>query len=166
MTIQAIYQGAQALINQIIRKESTAQGHYLTGALEDSLASLVKKEGGADVMQGTAVYYAQFVNEGLPASSASFKQVPFLIEYFEKRGYPFYSTSGVDARTLAFATIAKWKKEGMPTQASKRFSKTGSRVQMIENAITGSEGRIDEFMGDSFDFGVEEQFQKEKSETI
>lgn len=162
MTIKTIYEGAERLLNQIIRKESTDQGHNLTGALEDSLSHKVTREGGADVMQGLAVHYAQYVNDGVPAESASWKQFPFLVEYFKKRGV----TDDRQAKAAAAATIRVWMREGMSTQASKRFSKTGSRQNMIENAIAGNDGRIDDFMSDSFDFGVEEQFQKEKTETL
>lgn len=164
MTIKEIYQGAQRLIDQIIRKESSAQGHFLTGALEDSLDSSVAKEGKADVMQGLALYYAQFVNEGVPASSVSWKQFPFLVEYFKKRGVT--GDDDRDAKAAAAATIRVWMRDGMPTQASKRFSSTGSRVQMIENSIAGNGSKIDGYMGDAFDFHVEEEFQNEKNETV
>lgn len=166
-TIADIYQGAERLINQELRKEMIAQGHHLTGAMEDSLEAEISQEGKADIMQGYAVLYTKFVNEGFPAASASMKQMPFLIEYFQKRGYPIYSSGGgLTAVSLAAMTIKKWMKEGMPTQASKRFSGTGSRTNMIENAFIGAEVRIDEYMSNSLDFAVEEVFQMEKSETI
>lgn len=160
-TIADIYEGAERLINSIIRKEMIDQGHHLTGAMEDSLDKKVFKKGKAEVMEGFAVYYTQFVNEGFPASSASFKQVPFLIDYFRKRGL-----GEREAQSAAFATVKTWMKEGMPTQASKRFSRTGSRTNMIENAFAGSGDRIDDYMSNGIDFVVEERFQMEKSETI
>lgn len=166
-TISDIYKGALVLINQELRKEMFAQGHHLQGKMEDSLDADVLKEGKADVMQGYAVYYTKFVNEGFPPQSASFKQFPFLLDYFIKRGYPVASTGGkLTAGALAAMTIRKWMREGMPTQASKRFSSTGSRTNMIENAFVGAEPKIDEFMSSGLDFVVEERFQLEKSETI
>lgn len=167
-TIADIYEGAEKLINDVIRKEMVAQGHHLTGAMEDSLSSDIYKKAKADVMDGTAVYYTKFVEGGFPAASASFKQVPFLIEYFIKRGYPLASTTPgtLTATNLAFMTVKKWMKEGMPTQASKRFSSTGSRTNMINNALVGADAKIDDFIGNGIDFIVEERFQKEKSETI
>lgn len=167
-TIADIFQGAERLINEIIRKEMVAQGHHLTGAMEESLSSNIYKQAKAEVMEGTAVYYTKFVDEGFPAASASFKQVPFLIEYFIKRGYPVASTNPgtLTATQLAFMTVKKWMKEGMPTQASKRFSTTGSRTNMIESAFVGADSKIDEVITGGLDFVVEEYFQKEKSETI
>ena len=167
MTIEDIYQGAERLINKILRDEMVAQGHHLTGAMEDSLVSDVFTKGKQKIMEGFAISYTKFVNEGFPAASASMKQYPFLLEYFVKRGYPIYSTKGnVTAGALTAMTIKKWMREGMPTQASKRFSSNGSRTNMIENAFAGANNEIDEYMGNSFDFVVEEKFQKEKSETI
>lgn len=160
-TIADIYRASEHLINEILKKEIVAQGHHLTGALEDSLQADVSKKGSADLMEGFANYYAQFVNDGFPAASATFKQVPFLIEYFKQRGLGEKEATGA-----AFATVKKWMNEGMPTQASKRFSQTGSRTNMIESAFLGAEVRIDEVLTNGFDFVVEEKFQKEKSETI
>lgn len=167
MTIADIYKEASKLINQFIREEMVAQGHHLTGEMEESLSSEVGMIGKAEVMDGFAVYYTQIVNDGFPAASASFRQFPFLVEYFVKRGFPVYSTSGaLTANQLAAMTIRKWMKEGMPSQASKRFSGTGSRTQMIESAFVANEHKVDELMENGFDFIMEEEFQKEKSETV
>jgi hypothetical protein len=160
-TIADIYQGAEEVINEILRKEIVAQGHHLTGAMEESLSSEVSTKGKSEIMEGFAAYYTQFVNDGFPATSASFKQVPFLIDYFKKRGLP-----EKEATAAAFATVKTWMKDGMPTQASKRFSETGSRTNMIENAFAGHSNEIDEFIGDGLDKLIEEEFQLEKSETI
>lgn len=155
LELKDIYQGAQNLINQLIRKESTAQGHYLTGALEDSLESKVT----GNNLEGFAIYYTKFVEEGVPAASASMRQFPFMVRYFQKRGLGLREAKGAAA-----ATIHKWQKEGMSTQASKRFSQTGARQHMIEAAFMNPE--IDEYMGNTLDFAVDEHYKKEKSETI
>lgn len=161
-SVQEIYRGAELLINNLIRKESSAQGHFLTGALEDSLEGDYSQKGSAELLEGFAVYYTRFVNDGVPAESASYKQAPFLIQYFQARGL-----SEQEAVAAAFATINTWKKEGgMPTQASKRFSDTGSRTNMIENALVGAQPIIDEYMSSSFDFMMEELVHEEKNETI
>lgn len=166
-TIADIYKGAEAFLNDIIRREMVAQGHHLTGAMENSLEADISQDRKADIMQGFAVYYTQYVDQGFPAKSASFKQFPFLLEYFIKRGYPEKSASGeLTAPALAAMTIKKWMREGMPTEMSKRFSSTGSRTQMIENAFVGAAAKIDEYIGNGIDFVVEERFQMEKSETI
>ena len=167
-TIADIYNGAERFINEIIRKEMVAQGHHLTGAMEESLEGEITKAGKAEALEGFAVKYTQYVNDGVKAESASMRQFPFLVEYFNQRGYPEYSSnsSTLTSRALAAMTIKKWMKEGMSTQASKRFSSTGSRQNMVENAIKGSEVKIDEYMNNSFDFLIDEEYKKEKSEVV
>ena len=160
-TVKDIYEGAVRLINNFIIKEIVAQGHRLTGKMEESLDSKIFKKGKAEVMQGFAIEYTKWVNEGFPAASASFKQVPFLIEYFKKRGY-----EEKEAVSFAFATVKKWMKEGMPTQASKRFSSTGSRTNMIENSFVGNKDKLNEYMGNGFEFAVTERFKKLKGGKI
>ncbi len=161
LTIEEIYRGAEALINQLIRKESSAQGHYLSGALENSLTAEIHKAGKANVMEGFAIDYTKYVNEGVPAASASMKQFPFVYKYFLARGL-----GDKEAKGAAAATIKKWMKEGMSTQASKRFSETGARQHMIQSAFVGGQPQIDEYMNSVFDHSMEEQFQQTKSETI
>lgn len=161
MTVAEIYEGAERFINEFLRKESEHQGHTLTGAMEDSFSAQKSKSGTVDTMQGFAVFYSQFVNDGVPAASASMKQFPYLVNYFRQRGL-----GDKEAKGAAAATIKTWMKEGMSTQASKRFSSTGSRQHFIENAFVGNNVKLDEYMTSSFDFAVEEQFQKTKSETI
>lgn len=160
-TIADIYEAAERLINEIIKKEMAAQGHHLIGSMEESLVSQIGKKGKADTMEGFAVHYTKFVNEGFPASSANYGQVPFLIDYFKKRGL-----AEKEATAAAFATVRVWMKEGMPTQASKRYSSTGSRTNMIENAFAGNESKIDDFITSGIDFVVDEHYRKEKSERI
>ncbi len=166
-TVKELYQGAERLINEILRQEMVDQGHHLTGAMEESLTSETKSTAKQDIMQGLAIGYTKFVDQGFPAKSASFKQVPFLIDFFVKRGFSLVARSGeFSAVAMAFATVQKWKKEGMPTRSSARFSKTGARTNMIANAFVGSASKIDNFMTDGFDFLVTEKFKKERDETI
>ena len=163
-TVAEIYDAAERFINQLLRKESADQGHTLTGAMEDSFTSEHRSSGRKEVMEGFAVHYTRYVNDGFPGASASMKQFPFLVEYFKARGVR--GENDREAKAAAAATIKVWMREGMSTQASKRFSKTGSRQNMIENAFEGNSSRIEEFMSNSFDHVVEEQFQRNKSETI
>lgn len=167
-TISDVHIGAERLINEELRKEMVAQGHHLTGNMEDSLEKIIYKDGKADVMDGYAAYYSKFVNDGFPAKSASMRQYPFLLDYFIKRGYPVASSNPgtLTAGALAAMTIRKWMKEGMPTVASSRFSSVIRRKRMIENAFDNMKPKLDRFLSDSYDFIVEEKFQKEKSETI
>lgn len=161
MTIQQIYQGAQVFIAQFLSTESALQGHTLTGAMEQSFTSQTSKQGTADLMEGFAVDYTQYVNDGIPAASASMKQFPFVVKYFQLRGL-----QEKDAKAAAAATIKTWMKQGMSTQASKQYSQTGARQNFIDAAFQGNNAQLDEYMGNTFDFAMDELYHKEKSETI
>lgn len=159
MTIETIYNAVAVLINNLIRREHTAQGHYLTGELENSLDYKTKRLGNVATLEGYAIWYAKTLNEGLQPSQISMKMLPGLVSYFVLRGL-----NPVEAKRAAGATINKWKQEGMSTQASRRFSQTGGRQHFIEAAFTHPE--IDDTMSTLLDFAVEEKMNKVKSETI
>ncbi len=167
MKIEDIHGGLERFINEILSKEARAQGHDLSGAMIASLSAVNQKSSNTDTLSGTAVYYTKFVNDGYDKASVNNAQAPFLIEYFLKLGFPIFSSSGATtASQMAFATIGKWKRDGVPTAASRRFSKTGSRTNFVENALTANDNKIDEYMINTFDFAIDEIFSKTKNETI
>lgn len=160
-SIEKVYKKAQGIIERAIRAESQAQGHTLTGAMEDSLKATSLKENGEDVLQGTAVNYTGIVNDGFPASSASMKQFPFVVKYFELRGL-----GAEEAKRAAAATIRVWMKEGMSTKASARFSNTGKRQKMIEDAFEKAAEALNKTMDEGLNKVVSDLFNREKSITI
>lgn len=159
--ISEILDGAERLLHQLIVEESSKQGHTLSGQMEESIKGRKAIAGKEKVLTGIAVFYTKYVNDGVPAESASMKQFPFLVKYFIARGEDEETAKG-----YAAATIKKWMKEGMSTQASKSYSKTGARQNFVESAITGGDEKINSYMLGSFDFTVDEQYKKTKSETI
>lgn len=161
LKFQDIYDGAEKFLNQVISKEAEDQGHSLTDTMTRSFKGRQNLNGRVKVLTGTAVNYLRYVNDGVRAQSASFKQAPFLIEYFKARG-----ESEENAVAYAFATIKKWMKEGMSTQASKRFSKTGARQNFVESAMIANDAKLDEYMSSTLDHSVEEHYRLTKSETI
>ncbi len=162
--IKDILKPAETVINKYLKQELIDQGHHHTGAAEESFHSETVSKGKAEVMHGYAIHYTQFLNDGFPAESASMSQFPFLLEYFTSKGFPVFSAQGnVTAAQMAAMTIKKWMREGMPTQASKRYSKTGSRTGLVESAFLAGGVEIDEQVGIGMDHVVEEYFQKEKS---
>lgn len=156
-----IYRGAQKIIERAIRQESQTQGHTLTGTMETSLSAEHTSKAGEEVLEGTAVGYTSIVNDGFPASSASFKQFPFLVQYFQLRGLP-----EEEAKRAAAATIRVWQREGMSTKASARFSKTGKRQEMIEDAFEKAKADLDSYMDSSLNKAVDDLFKREKSGTF
>ena len=84
-----------------------------------------------------------------------------LFKYFILRGLPQN-----EAMSAAVRTYKKHKEEGMPTEASKRFSKTGERKHFIERTWKENEQKIDSIFDLGMDNIFNEEFKKQKSETI
>lgn len=161
MSMALIQFRAEKLLNQLLIKEWTLQGHHLSGIFDASLTSKQTRNRTQYVMTGYAVSYAMIVNEGVEPEKISKKMVPGLIVYFKQRGL-----NDFDAVRAARATVNKWKTEGMSTQASKRFSQTGARHHFIEAVFVGYKFQIDEHFLNAIDFDISEQYRKTKSETV
>lgn len=169
-TPEEIMKGGSAIIEAGIREESRAQGHHLTGAMENSLSYVTGRLGPLRILTGTAAEYTRFVNYGVGSGRVPFQQgsgagkslyIEGLTKFFMLRGL-----GPKEAMGAAFATAKTHKKEGMPSKGSYRYSSTGSRTGMIEAAMTKKEPLLDAHMATGFDNLVEEVFQKNKSETI
>lgn len=161
MNLKEIYDGAQRLLTELISDEFHKQGHTLTGKMAESITAKQKKDGRVHVLEGQAIKYTDFVNDGFPAKSASMKQFPFVKAFFILRGL-----GDAEAGGAAAATIKKWMKEGMSTFASRRFSKTGARQKAIEKAFSKNTSKLHNYMTNTFDFAVDELYKKEKTETV
>lgn len=158
MTLQQIYLGALPLINEFLRREAQQQGHYLTGKLNDSFSGrMINKTD----FEGFAEHYIKFLENGVPATSASMKQFPFVKRFWILRGLP-----DKEAGSAAAATIRIWMKQGMSTQASKRFSSTGAREHLVENAFVVGDVKLNGYFANMFDFAVDEAYRQVKSETL
>ena len=109
------------------------RGHKLTGKGYESFRPQFNDE----VILCFMEHYMVIVEDGFPKKSASFKQFPFVLEYWKKRGL-----SGNDAKGAAAATIHKWMKEGMSTKASSRYSKDSKRNNYIVDGLKEAEADI------------------------
>lgn len=159
MTIEQIYHGAIIIINNLLREELLNQGHISSGQLSDSFENKILVDKQAAILEGYAIYYAKIVDEGLDTSEISFGMLPHLITYFKLKGL-----DEINAKKAAINTIKKWMKEGLPTEASKRFSKTGERTGFIQAALSNE--RVDEYMTSTFDLAINEEYKKTPNETI
>jgi hypothetical protein len=155
MTLTEIFFHLGIQINKLIKKEHTDQGHYLTGTLENSLQIEIL----GNTLTGLAISYAKIVNEGLSRDKISMKMLPKMEAYFRLRGLP-----DNEAKKAAFFTIQKWGQEGMSTEASSRFSKTGERQHFIERALENP--KVDNLMFFNLDKAFDQEYSKTKSEII
>jgi|SRR5690606_15913075 len=161
MSIRSVMQKAANKIKPAIKRELKAQGHYLSGNLENSLKDTILFGENGTKIEGTALGYAKYLEDGFPAQSANWGQLPFMIKYFIARGL-----GAKEAKQAAAATIMKWMKEGMPTEGSRRFSKTGNRKRFIKIVGKAIDQEIDKIILEGLDKEIDKTYHKTKSETI
>lgn len=131
----------QDLIN-IIADEWIAQGHNMTGAFVTSMTAEVTNENDSltiSIYDNTQRGYGVILDNGVAANRIPFypgsgnktsKYIAGLVLYVKARtGLP-----DKEALSVAFAIAYKHKAEGMPTQASSRFSQTGNRTRFVNDA--------------------------------
>lgn len=152
---------AKNLLNKSIVNELINQGHHLTGALERSIinSSRIVENRNKTELFGFALEYAQDLETGTKKFGKN--HVQELYRYFLLRGL-----NQVQAMEAAVLTNRRHLKEGMPTIASARFSKTGQRKQFISTAWKENEQKVDSIMDAGMDEIFNEQFNKQKSEKI
>jgi hypothetical protein len=135
------------------------QGHRLTGKLENSVEVLITY----DPSDITATITVLFNSYGIPISTGiAANRIPYtrgsgagssalimgLMEFAKKRGM---GTNDAEYKRVAFAIIQAWKRDGgMPTVASRVFSKTGRRTGAIDETIETITPLVVELIQDIF----------------
>lgn len=157
MTLEELLYKVEELISEELKDELRAQGHYNTGALDQSIEGTVN----GNSLQGYANYYALILHHGYGPEKASMKQWPYLKGFFLSKGY-----EEKDAGQLAAMTINAWKREGMPSSGSFTYSETGERTQFIAIVKKAINGKIDQTISNGLDKIVNKKFNETKSETI
>lgn len=156
--MQDIFQQAADKIGQIVveavKLELAAQGHRLTGALIDSVTYQVKQTATGALVEGLLLDYGIPVNTGVPANripysgSRSGGGASAYIQGLQLFAQLKFRVSKKEALSIAFAIANKHKKEGMPTQSSKRFSKTGKRTGAIQDGLSNVDRQIQEIVSE------------------
>jgi hypothetical protein len=142
--------GLEDLVNKLIIQEFNDQGHHLTGTFAESLDGKITSVSNSTTLAGYAVAYAKTLEEGLKAEEIDWKMYGPLIKYFQARGF-----DESNSKRFAALTIKRWLLEGLPTQGSSQYSKTGERTGFINKALSNS-----------IDIAVQEKYLETKSETI
>lgn len=153
---------AGKFLNDKLITELRDQGHYLTGALENSISTsmLVENQNKRSIVYGFALDYAIKLNNP-QHEIRNLPTVQELTNYFILRRYP----PGEAAR-IAYLTHKKHLEEGMPTKKSSRFSKTGIRIQFIDRVWKSNEQILDQKMEAGMDDIFNTEVSKQKSEVI
>lgn len=140
---------AQEII-QLIGDEWIKQGHDLTGAFVQGLSYEIV-DNIIYIYDTTNSGYGKILNAGVSADRIPFspgsgaktsKYIQGLVRYAKLR----MGANDKDALSIAFAIAHKHKKEGMPTEDSARFSKTGKRTQFVEDATTEVDKIVEKYM--------------------
>lgn len=152
---------------QAVAIEWKNQGHNLTGSAIQQLETRIIA--GSDiVIQGYVVDYMANLNAGVTAANIPYspgsgvrssKYISGLIEYAKRR----MLVGDREAKAIAFAIASRQKREGMPTKASSRFSKSGKRTGFIEVALDDIEPKlaalIEQGVEESINFVLESFFK-------
>ena len=157
MTLEELLNKVDGIISEELKVELRAQGHYNTGALDQSIEGTID----GNSLEGHANYYAAILHHGYGPEKASMKQFPFLVRYFESKGH-----DEAKAKQLAAMTINAWKRDGMPSGGSFAYSETGQRTQFIAIVKKVVNGKVNQTMSDGLDKIVNQKFHETKSETI
>ena len=146
-----------SLALQAVAIEWKAQGHNLTGKAIREMETRIVEKGNVTVIEGYVINYMATINAGVTASripytrgsgARSSQYIKGLTDYVKRR----MGKSEKEAQRIAFAIASRHKKEGMPTKASRRFSKTGKRTGFIEQALEDVEPQLAELI----ERGIEE----------
>lgn len=159
---QSIVSGLQDAMKRLqadLRKELKAQGHYLTGKLNDSIEYDIRVEGDFVIAEMEIEDYGLSVEFGIkpqnipysPGSGAgTSKYIQGLISFWNKRG-----VGGREGIRAAFATARKHKREGMPTRGSYAFSSTGQRTGFASTVLERDLELIGRVLEDKTGFNLE-----------
>jgi pyruvate/2-oxoglutarate dehydrogenase complex dihydrolipoamide dehydrogenase (E3) component len=167
----AIIQQIANLALQAVAIEWKNQGHNLTGNAIQQLETRIIA-GGDIIIQGYVVDYMANLNAGVTAANIPYspgsgarssKYIAGLIEYAKRR----MLVGDREAKAIAFAIASRHKREGMPTKASSRFSKSGKRTGFIEIALDEIEPKlaalIEQGVEESINFVLESYFKTQLS---
>lgn len=116
-----------------IKKELRLQGHFATGALEESF----EPKQSINELEAFAYAYLQELEEGveaseIPALNKRSNEFLNLVKWVKLKGLESAGRNFMSAESIAEAIWRKWQKKGKPLETSKQFSKTGQITGAVE----------------------------------
>lgn len=143
----------ESFLIEKIKEQLVKQGHKATGSLERSLEAKTIEVGKNVEILIFGNDYSGILENGVKSSRIPYNpsrrsgaKTSQYIQALQK--YMSFRTgkSLKESLGLAFAVARKHAKEGMSTRASKRFSSTGKRNNVIENMITEQGSEIEQLI--------------------
>lgn len=155
-------------LTDIQRAKLIEQGHKLTGKLSKSIDVRSRLFVDGILFEGSLFDYGLVLNEGIKASripvtigsgATSNKMISGLVQFAKLRRI---ATTYKGRLSFAFAVVKKWKKEGFPTKASSRFSKTGRRTGWLDEVLSSDATlkKMNELLSTAFEGDFEEKVDK------
>lgn len=159
------------VLEKDFKKELRAQGHFLTGALEESTESIISGSADNLALEIDANDYINALNDGIPAENIPFGSgrvgsatSPYIEGLKRYAMLRFGVADEKRALQIAFAIAKKHSKEGMPTASSYQYASNGRRTHAIEDTYSDNEKEYDQLvensMSDEIDDLIDKQFDK------
>lgn len=159
-----IFEKANEAIIEDLKRELRAQGHYLTGALENSLKTHEIDENGSIILTAEALGYLQSLETGIPAWQIGIdsKSISEMTRYVTLRmGY-----TGKYAMKVAVLILKKQMKEGNPTKNSYQYSSTGFRTEAVKDSFAANQPKYVNLLDTAAIGSLDQSFNTIKSGTI
>lgn len=139
-SLREILEGGHRIVKSELITQLHEQGHSLTGALEASITAKAKGE----LIDASAFSYLHKLNEGVRPEDikVNAQALAEMTRYVELRmGY-----RGKKASQVAYLILRKQKQEGMPTSGSYAYSRTGERLNSLDNSFENRDAELTEYM--------------------
>jgi hypothetical protein len=140
-------------LEQDLKAELRAQGHYLTGELERSVTSKLIESKKDVSLEVVAADYINQLETGLLPDEIVFNEAytSGILRYVQLR----FHVVGEEAIKIANKIIGAHAREGMPTSGSYKFSETGERTHVLEETYTRHEDFYDQVVEDSLGYEID-----------
>jgi hypothetical protein len=143
-TFQSLGDDVGKVIVMAVKKAFIMQGHKMTGALNDSIEYKVNATMNSVMLEFLMLDYGMIQNFGvtperIPFNPGSGAKKSNYIDGLKKFAKIKLGKNDKEAERVAFAIAYKQKKEGMPTNGSKRM---GKKTGAIFDALKDSEDEV------------------------
>jgi hypothetical protein len=141
------------VIVMAVKKAFIMQGHKMTGALNDSIEYKVNATMNSVMLEFLMLDYGMIQNFGIapekiPFNPGSGAKKSNYIDGLKKFAKLKLGKNDKEAERVAFAIAYKQKKEGMPTNGSKRM---GKKTGAVLDALKDSEDEVQKLINKAFE---------------
>lgn len=153
-------------LSQNLKKELRDQGHYLTGALEQSVQSRFVSNSDGVTLEMVALDYINDLETGIPGNQIDVTDASYIEGLARYAKLRFGLKSDRQALRAAFRIAAKHRKEGMPTRNSYQFSSTGERTEAVQTSYDEHARDNEKLLEDTFSTELDELIDKTFDQTV